>query len=113
MSDIPDGTDVTVTNDAQSTVATGGTTSDPVTDDASVTIAQRLPDVTVEKAFTDSTLVSGQSTTATITSTVGEQNVQTLTVTEPSAGTATFTEQGLSFDGFGDADRVARRRDLG
>ncbi|NLP84926.1 hypothetical protein HF576_13825 [Microbacterium sp. CFH 90308] len=102
VADIPDDTDVTVTNDAQSTVATGGETSDPVPDDASITIAQRLPDVTVEKSFADSSLTSGQSTTATITSTVGAQNVQTLTVTEPSAGTATFTEQGLTFDGFGD-----------
>ncbi|WP_162564406.1 MULTISPECIES: DUF5979 domain-containing protein [Microbacterium] len=100
---IPDGTDVTVTNDASSTVSTGGTTSDPVTDDASITIAQRLPDVTVDKAFADTTLVSGQSTTADITATVGEQNVQTLTISEPSAGSSTFTEQGLTFDGFGDS----------
>lgn len=102
---IPDQTDVTVTNDASSTVANGGTTSDPLTDDASVTIAQRTPDVSIEKSFGDNALVSGQSTTANITATVGAQNAQTLTITEPSAGTPTFTEQGLSFDGF--ADTVA------
>ncbi|MFD4957966.1 DUF5979 domain-containing protein [Microbacterium sp. NPDC058389] len=98
---IPDGEDVTVTNDASSTVSKDGTESDPVVDDASVTIAQRLPDVTVDKSFADNTLVSGQSTTANITATVGEQNVQTMTITEPSAGSPTFTEQGLTFDGFG------------
>lgn len=102
VADIPDQTDVTVTNDASSTVANGEDTSPPVTDDASITIAQRNPDVTVEKAFADNTLVSGQSSTAEITATVGAQNVQTLTITEPSAGEATFPEQGLSFDGFGD-----------
>lgn len=99
---IPDQTQVTVTNDAQSTVATGADTSDPVTDDASITIAQREPDVTITKTFADNTLVSGQSTTADITATVGEQSVQSLTITEPTAGTSTFTDQGLTFDGFGD-----------
>jgi len=102
VTDIEDGTDVTVANDASSTVSKDGTTSAPITDDASIRIAQRLPDVSIEKSFADNTLVSGQSTTASITATVGEQNVQTLTITEPSAGTSTFTEQGLSFDGFGD-----------
>ncbi|UNK69446.1 DUF5979 domain-containing protein [Microbacterium sp. H1-D42] len=102
VTDIPDGEHVTVTNDASSTVSKNGTTSDPVTDDASIILAQRKPDVTIEKSFADNTLVSGQSTTANIKATVGEQNVQTLTITEPSAGSATFTEQGLSFDGFGD-----------
>lgn len=102
VTEIPDQTQQTVTNDASSSVAKDGTTSDPITDDASVVLAQRLPDVSIEKSFADSTLVSGQSSTANITATVGEQNVQTLTVTEPSAGTATFSEQGLSFDGFGD-----------
>ncbi|WP_203580891.1 DUF5979 domain-containing protein [Microbacterium hibisci] len=101
VSGIPDGADVTVTNDASSTVSKAGVVSPPVTDDASVTIAQRAPDVTIDKSFADNTLVSGQSTTASITATIGEQNVQTLTVTEPSAGSPTFTEQGLSFDGFG------------
>ena len=99
---IPDQTDVVVSNDGSSTVARGEESSAPVTDDASITIAQRLPDVLVEKAFGDNTLVSGQSTTADITATVGSQNVQTLTVTEPTAGTPTFTEQGLQFDGFGE-----------
>jgi len=99
---IPDQSDVTVTNDASSTVTKGTDTSDPVTDDASITIAQRDPDVSIEKSFGDNTLVSGQSTTANITATVGQQNVQTLTITEPSAGSSTFTEQGLAFDGFGD-----------
>ncbi|MFE6994981.1 DUF5979 domain-containing protein [Microbacterium sp. NPDC057659] len=99
---IPDGTQQTVTNDASTTVSKAGDTSDPVTDDASITLAQRKPDVTIEKSFADNTLVSGQSTTANIKATVGEQNVQTLTITEPSAGTPTFTEQGLSFDGFAD-----------
>ncbi|MFK4836538.1 DUF5979 domain-containing protein [Microbacterium sp. ZW T2_14] len=97
---IADQTEVTVTNDASSTVTEDGTASPPVTDDASVTIAQRNPDVSIEKSFADNTLVSGQSTTANITATVGEQNVQTLTVTEPSTDAATFSEQGLSFDGF-------------
>ncbi|MBW9092543.1 hypothetical protein JNB62_02465 [Microbacterium jejuense] len=97
-----DGEDVTVTNDASSTVSKGADTSDPVTDDAGVTIAQREPDVSITKSFGDNTLVSGQSTTADITATVGEQNVQTVTITEPSAGSATFTDQGLRFDGFGD-----------
>ncbi len=73
VTDIPDQTEVTVTNDASSTVATGGETSDPATADASVTIAQRNPDVSIEKSFADNTLVSGQSTTANITATVGEQ----------------------------------------
>ncbi|MGF2948206.1 DUF5979 domain-containing protein [Microbacterium alcoholitolerans] len=102
VTDIPDQTQQTVTNDASSSVAKDGTTSDPITDDASIVLAQRLPDVSIEKSFADSTLVSGQSSTANITATVGEQNVQTLTITEPSTGTATFDEQGLSFDGFGD-----------
>ncbi|GAA5201031.1 DUF5979 domain-containing protein [Microbacterium jejuense] len=99
---IPDGQDVTVTNDAETTVAKGDDTSDPVPDDASITIAQRKPDVTITKGFADNSLVSGQSTTATITSTVGEQNVQTMTITEPTAGTSTFSDQGLTFNGFGD-----------
>lgn len=101
---IPDDTDVTVSNDASSTVARGGETSDPTTDSAAVVIAQRLPDVAIEKSFSDSTLVSGQSATASITATVGSQNVQTLTVTEPTEGTSTFSEQGLQFDGFGDVE---------
>ncbi|MFC4139174.1 MULTISPECIES: DUF5979 domain-containing protein [unclassified Microbacterium] len=99
---IPDQSQQTVTNDASTTVSKGDDTSDPVTDDASITLAQRKPDVTIEKSFADNTLVSGQSTTANIKATVGEQNVQTLTITEPTAGTPTFTEQGLSFDGFAD-----------
>ncbi|MFB8189409.1 DUF5979 domain-containing protein [Microbacterium sp. NPDC055988] len=99
---IPDGTDVVVTNDASSAVERGDDASDPVTADAAITIAQRLPDVAIEKSFDDNTLVSGQSTTADVTATVGAQDVQTLTITEPSAGSATFSEQGLSFDGFGD-----------
>ncbi|MBD3941165.1 hypothetical protein IF188_05565 [Microbacterium sp. NEAU-LLC] len=102
VTEIPDQTQVTVDNDAKATVTKGEDTSDPVTDDASITIAQRQPDVTVTKTFADNTLVSGQTTTATITSTVGEQNVQTLTITEPTDGTSTFTEQGLTFDGFTD-----------
>ena len=80
VSDIPDQTEVTVTNDASVDGRDrAARPAIPVTDDASVTIAQRLPDVTIEKAFADNTLVSGQSTTANITATVGEQNVQTLT----------------------------------
>ncbi|UJP11221.1 DUF5979 domain-containing protein [Microbacterium sp. KUDC0406] len=102
VTDIPDGSQQTVTNDASTTVSKGDDTSDPVTDDASIVLAQRNPDVTIEKSFSDNTLVSGQSTTANITATVGEQNVQSLTITEPTAGTPTFTEQGLSFDGFAD-----------
>ncbi|WP_349425756.1 DUF5979 domain-containing protein [Microbacterium sp. LWS13-1.2] len=101
VTDIPDGSEATVTNIASSLVTKGDDESDPVTDDAGITIAQRLPDVAIAKSFGDNTLVSGQSTTASITATVGEQDVQTLTVAEPSAGTSTFTEQGLSFDGFG------------
>ncbi|WP_394194551.1 DUF5979 domain-containing protein [Microbacterium foliorum] len=104
VTSIPDDTDVTVVNDASSTVARAGESSDPTTDSASVVIAQRLPDVTIEKSFSDNTLVSGQSATAGIVATVGSQNVQTLTVTEPTAGAATFTEQGLRFDGFGDVE---------
>jgi len=102
VTDIPDQTDVSVTNDASSTVSKGTDTSDPITRDASINIAQRQPDVSIDKTFADNTLVSGQSTTADITATVGEQNVQTLTITEPTAGTPDFTDQGLSFDGFGD-----------
>ena len=90
-----------VVNTASSTVSVGGQTSAPVTKDASVDIANRAPDVTIAKSFADNTLVSGQSTTATITATNGAQNVHELTVTEPSAGKPGFTAQGLHFDGFG------------
>jgi hypothetical protein len=102
VEDIPTGTTVPVVNDAQSTVVKNGTESDPVDDDATVNIAASNPDVTIRKEFQDSTLHSGQSTIADIVATNGAQDVQTLTITEPSAGEATFTDQGLSFDGFGD-----------
>lgn len=104
VTSIPDDTDVTIVNDASSTVANAGESSDPTTDSAEVVIAQRLPDVTIEKSFSDNTLVSGQSASASIVATVGSQNVQTLTVTEPTEGTSTFSEQGLQFDGFGDVE---------
>lgn len=102
VTEIPDQTEVTVENDASSTVTRDGESSDPTTDTAAVVIAQRLPDVAIEKSFADNSLVSGQSSTASIVATVGSQNVQTVTVTEPTEGTATFPEQGLQFDGFGD-----------
>lgn len=92
---------VTITNDAQSTVAKDGITSSPVTGRASVVVANQDPDVTVTKHFDRSALVSGQSTTAEIVATVGSQNVKTLQIVEPSANQPNFTDQGLTFDGFG------------
>ncbi|MCB1298329.1 MAG: hypothetical protein KDB08_05045 [Microthrixaceae bacterium] len=93
---------VAITNDALTTVSKNGTSSAPVKADASVTVANQDPDVTVTKRFDRSDLVSGQSTIANIVATVGAQNVKELRLTEPSAGQPNFTAQGLRFDGFGD-----------
>ncbi len=103
VSTIPDGQSVSVINDAATTVSRAGTQSPQVTDDAAVTIAAQDPDVAITKNFADSTLVAGQSTLALITATNGAQNVQRMTVTEPSAGQPGFTAQGLTFTGFGNA----------
>lgn len=103
VSTIPTGQSVTVVNNATSTVAKGGETSEPVEKDASVNISATNPDVSISKVFDDATLVSGQSTVANVIATNGAQDVQTLTVTEPSAGQPGFAAQGLTFDGFGDA----------
>lgn len=100
---IPDGQSVSVVNDASTSVSKAGTQSPQVTDDAAVTIAAQDPDVAITKTFADSTLVAGQSTVALITATNGAQDVQRLTVTEPSAGQPGFTAQGLQFTGFGNA----------
>lgn len=101
-STIPDGQSVSVVNDATSTVAKKGETSDPVRDDASVVVSATDPDVKITKSFADTTLVSGQSTVASIVATNGAQDVHRMTVTEPSAGQPGFAAQGLTFDGFGD-----------
>ncbi|WP_211368150.1 DUF5979 domain-containing protein [Microbacterium rhizomatis] len=101
VSSIPNGQTVDVQNDASTTVTKSGVDSPVVTDTASVSIAAVDPDVSITKSFLDSTLVAGQSTTIAIVATNGAQDVQTLTVTEPSSGEPGFTAQGLAFNGFG------------
>ncbi|WP_336653330.1 MULTISPECIES: DUF5979 domain-containing protein [unclassified Leucobacter] len=100
---IPEGGSVEAANTAQATVEKNGEASEPVTADAKTTISASGPDATITKTFDDSTLVAGQSTVATITATNGAQNVQRLTVTEPSAGKPGLVAQGLEFTGFGEA----------
>lgn len=102
VADIAAGSSVTVENEATATVVVDDEVSDPVDDDASVNIEASNPTVSLSKAFDDSTLVVGQDVTATVTATVGAQNVQELVINEPSEGSSTFTEQGLEFTGVGD-----------
>lgn len=100
---IPEGGSVEAANTAQATVEKNGEASEPATADAKTTISASGPDATITKTFDDSTLVAGQATVATITATNGAQNVQRLTVTEPSAGKPGLVAQGLEFTGFGEA----------
>ncbi len=98
---IPTGDTVAVTNTAESTVAKGGAISTPDSDDASVNLSRNDPDVAITKTLSNTNLTVGQDVTAGIRATVGSQNVHELTINEPSAGSDSFTDQGLVFDGFG------------
>ncbi|MFH7322882.1 DUF5979 domain-containing protein [Aeromicrobium sp. JJY06] len=104
VSQIEPGTTVSVENETTATVEVGDDVSDPATDDATARIRASDPTVTIEKSLNDTTLVVGQAVTATVTATVGELDVHELVIAEPSAGAATFTEQGLRFTGFGDIE---------
>ncbi|MHA7985380.1 DUF5979 domain-containing protein [Rathayibacter sp. CAU 1779] len=98
---IPEGTSVTIHNDASTIVQKNGESSDPATDTADVTMSANAPDVSITKSFDDTTLLSGQSATADVKATVGEQDVESLTINEPTSGQPGFSEQGLTFTGFG------------
>ncbi len=102
VSTIDPGSTVAVQNEASATVEVGDDVSDPATDDATVNIQAADPTVAIAKNFSDTTLVVGQDVTATVTATVGAQDVQELVINEPSDGASTFTEQGLEFTGFSD-----------
>ncbi|MDQ7992868.1 MAG: hypothetical protein REI45_09355, partial [Propionicimonas sp.] len=56
--------------------------------------------VSVDKAFAQPDLVSGRTTTATITATNGVMPVSRLELSEPAAGEADLASQGLTFEGF-------------
>lgn len=99
---IPQGQTQDVPNVASASVGKGDATSAPQTATASARITASNPDVTVTKTFDPAALVSGQETSATITASNGAQNVARLTITEPLAGEARFSDQGLRFTGFGD-----------
>lgn len=104
VDDIPQGATQTLTNTASTTVAKAGATSDPVNRTASATLSRTDPTVEITKSFADATLTSGQQTTVRLQSQVGEQDVNTLTINEPSVAADGFAAQGLSFDGFTDVE---------
>ncbi|SKB07278.1 DUF5979 domain-containing protein [Aeromicrobium choanae] len=104
VSSIEPGTTVAIENETSATVEVGDDVSDPATDEATARIQASDPTVSIEKSLSDTTLVVGQGVTATVTATVGEQDVHELVINEPSAGTSTFTEQGLAFTGFSDVE---------
>ncbi|WP_159448770.1 DUF5979 domain-containing protein [Demequina sp. NBRC 110053] len=89
--------DVTVTNTAGSEVSRDGEPGSD-TDDATYDITTNVPTVSAGKTFDPDQVLHGESSTATITAGVeGDIDVETLTVTEPSAGS--FSEA-MSFEGF-------------
>ncbi|WP_197061088.1 DUF5979 domain-containing protein [Microbacterium mangrovi] len=98
---IPDGQTVSIRNDASAVVQNNGASSDPATDSATVHLSANAPDVSITKSFDDTTLLSGQSATASVKATVGAQDVESLTINEPTDGEPGFAEQGVTFTGFG------------
>lgn len=99
--DIPLGESVDVPNTASSNVVVDDISTDPNTADGDVVISNTGPTVDVEKSFTDPVLLAGDSTTASIEATNGPRPVTSMTIDEPTAGSPTLADQGLTFDGFG------------
>ncbi len=81
----------TVTRDADSA-------SDQAT--ASVTFQKQPVQVAVSKSYATDQLVSGKSTTATVTATNGVMPVSRFEVSEPASGHDDLAAQGLTFGGF-------------
>lgn len=102
--DLADGTTLTVTDTAQAQVEVAGATSAPTTAQASVQIRRIKPTVAVTKVFDRTTVLSGDTRTATIGASVGGAPVARMVIAEPGAGGLTLSQQGLDFVGFTNAD---------
>ncbi|WP_022892784.1 DUF5979 domain-containing protein [Agromyces subbeticus] len=100
--DIPLDESVTVPNTASSIVTVDDRSTDPETADGEVVISNSGPTVDIEKSFADPVLLAGDSTTATIESTNGGRPVTSMVIEEPTPGSPSLADQGLTFDGFGD-----------
>jgi hypothetical protein len=88
-----------VTNPLQVVVVRGADTAADQAS-ASVTFQKKPVQVAVTKTFTTDSLVSGSTTTATVTATTGIMPVSRLELTEPAAGHPDLAAQGLTFVGF-------------
>ncbi|UYM03378.1 DUF5979 domain-containing protein [Solicola gregarius] len=105
VTDIPAGTDETVTNVTSTQVTLGEDESEVVTDDATVVISRADPTVTTEKTYTPANVPSGGTSTATISSTNGPIPVTEMVISDPGPGEPGFDEQDVTFEGF-DADSI-------
>lgn len=96
--------DMTVNNLASSWVTKGSQTSSPVDAPAAlaVTVADLGPELS--KQFSDTVLVPGDQSVATIESQNGDFEVERMTIVEPAPGEASLPAQGLRFDGFVQGD---------
>ena len=99
---IPANTTITVTNRASSLVTSNDASSPVVQATSTVPIRREPPSVALQKAFTESTLTAGQSTTATLLATNGPVPVTSMVITEPD-GSGDLAAQGLIFTGFAPA----------
>lgn len=94
----------TVENTVTSHVEDNGVSSDPDTSEAAVTITNQPPTVTTTKSFDTDDLTGGESATATIRTTTGDQPVHEMTISEPGPSGDDLHAQGLVFGGFVDDD---------
>ncbi len=95
----------TVTNTASSWVTFNGSSTTPVTASDGVVLDPSSIGVVATKQFSTDSVVGGQQ----LRLTVGGQNggdfgLQSMTITEPSPGSTSLADQGLSFDEWVDAD---------
>ncbi|KHL15118.1 hypothetical protein CLV56_1584 [Mumia flava] len=104
VADLPEGA-TTVDNVTSALVTQDDATSVPVTDAATVVINRTAPTVETTKTYTPTNVPSGGTTTATITSAVGSIPVTEMVIQDPAAGTASFVDQNVTFEGF-DPDSI-------
>lgn len=90
----------TLTNRSSTTVTSGAETSPPATASDTIVITESTLGPFMTKEFAATTLVPGESTTASLEARNGDFVVTRLSVEEPKVGEPDLTAQGLRFDGF-------------
>ena len=94
---------VEILNAASAQVLAGGSQSALAPANATVTVTPSRVGPSVQKSFTPTAVNSGQTATVKLQSQNGDFPIVEMSVTEPQAGTLDLVQQGLTFQGFVDA----------